>query len=204
MKIIAISGSYRKGKTTDSLIEKALAGAQAINKEITIEKISLIDKDIKYCKNCMVRRNDVPDKRIAKCVINDDMQAIYRQLDEADGYVFGCPVNMGAVTALMKTFLERVCWVLARPGNAPLKGCPEPRNPRKKKAIIIVTSGIVPPIMRIFCDGATSVIKSVSHCSLNAKVIGSFYAGAVENKGTDTYFSKAEKLGQKLAKDLMR
>jgi len=94
--------------------------------------------------------------------------------------------------------LERICWLCAKPGKRPLNGCPEPRNKKQKKAIIIVSSGIVPPFLRVFCDDATSLIKSVCDSSLNASVVGSFYAGALEKRGVNFYFGKAFNLGKKI------
>jgi len=198
MKIVAIMGSYRKGKTIDTLMDKAIEGVKDGNSAARVEKISLIDKDIQYCKNCMACRKDDPAKAIAKCPIEDDMQQIYPLLDEADAYIFGTPVNMGAVTALMKTFLERICWTFARPGRWPVKGCPKPRNKRSKKAIALVSSGIIIPLLRRWCDDATPLIKSVCQSSLNARLVGSLYAGAVEKRGVEHYLDRAYKLGRKL------
>jgi hypothetical protein len=127
------------------------------------------------------------------------MDAIYAMVDEADGYIFGTPVNIGNVTAVMKTFLERLCWVFARPGTWPLAGCPTPRTTRDKAAIVIVTSGIVRPLLRRWCDDATPLIKSVCADSLNAKVVGDLYAGAVEKRGVEVYLNKASRLGKRLA-----
>ena len=199
MKIVAIMGSYRKGKTIDTLLDKAIEGAKAGNPQVEVEKVTLVDKHIEYCKNCMVCRNDNPEKNVAKCIISDDMQTLYPKLDEADAFMFATPVNMGHETAIMKTFLERICWVLAKPGNYPVKGCPEPRTRQRKNAIIILSSGIIHPLLRRWCDDATSLIKSMCSVSLNAKVIGSLYAGAIEKRGLAPYLDKAYKLGQKLA-----
>jgi len=199
MKVVAIIGSYRKGKTIDTLVKKTIEGIKSANPGAEVETIYLIDKEIKYCKNCMVCRNDEPGKKIAKCIISDDMQAIYQTIDDAEGFVFGTPVNIGAVTAVMKTFLERIMWVLAKPGTMPINGCPIPRTAVKKQAVIILSSGIIPPIFRRWCDDATSLIKSVCTSALNAKVVGTLYAGAVESRGLGKYSSKAYKLGQKLS-----
>ena len=200
MNILAIMGSYRKGRTIDTLMDKAIEGAKANSADdVHVDKLYLIDKNIEYCKNCMVCRKDDTDKSIAKCIISDDMQEIYPMIDEADGFIFGTPVNMGNVTAVMKTFLERTCWVFARPGKRPISGCPTPRTARKKKAVIILSSGIIPPIFRRWCDDATSLIKGQCICHFNAKVLGSLYAGAVEKKGVDVYLNKAYNLGRKLA-----
>ncbi len=197
MKILAIVGSYRKGKTIDTLVDKAIEGAVS-GGAVCLDKLYLIDKHIEYCRNCMACRNDDADKERATCVVSDDMDTIYPMMEEADGYIFGTPVNMGAVTAVMKTFLERVCWVFARPGTRPIQGCPTPRTARKKRAVVIVSSGVVPPLLRRWCDDATSTVKSVCVCSLNAAVVGSLYAGAVEKRGCDVYADKASALGVKL------
>lgn len=200
MNILAIMGSYRKGKTIDTLMDKAIEGAKVNSADdVHVDKLYLIDRDIEYCKNCMICRKDDTDKSMAKCIISDDMQEIYPMIDEADGFIFGTPINMGTVTAVMKTFLERTCWVFAKPGKRPVNGCPTPRTTREKKAIIILSTGIISPIFRRWCDDATSLIKSQCTCGLNAKVLGSLYAGAVEKKGVDVYMDKAYNLGRKLA-----
>lgn len=198
MKILSIIGSYRKGKTIDTLVDKAIEGAKAHNDNVTVDKLYLIDKKMEYCKNCMVCRNDDPKKEIARCVILDDLQEIYPIINGADCFIFATPINCGTVTAVMKTFLERTCWVFAKPGKRPISGCPEPRTARKKKAIIILSTGIVPSIFRRFCDDATSLIKSNCDCCFNAKILGTLYAGAVEKKGLNAFLDKAYKLGAKL------
>lgn len=198
MNILAVMGSYRKGKTIDTLMDKAIEGAKASNTDVQVDKLYLIDKNIEYCRNCMACRRDDEDKNIAKCVISDDMETIYLMIEKADGFIFATPINMGTVTAIMKTFLERTCWVFAKPGTRPIRGCPTPRTVRKKKAIIIMSAGIIPPLLRRWCDDATSLIKGQCVCSFNAKVLGSLYAGAVEKRGIDVYLDKAYKLGKKL------
>jgi multimeric flavodoxin WrbA len=199
MKVLVVNGGYRKGKTIDAIVEKLIEGVKQ-NPDISVESIRLIEKDIKYCTNCMVCRNDDPSKEVAVCPIDDDMKEIYQSIQDADAFVFASPINMGTVTAVMKTFLERTCWTLAKPGTKPIKGCPEPRTTKKKKAVVILSSGVVPPILRTFCDDATSLIKGCCQCSFGAKVIGSIYAGAVEKKGLDHYSQKAYELGKRLAK----
>lgn len=198
MHIVAIMGSYRKGRTIDTLLDQAIAGAMAAQPDASVDKIVLVDRHIEYCRNCMTCRNDDPSKSIATCVIQDDMQSIYPLLNQADAYIFGTPINIGHETAIMKTFLERVCYVLAKPGKYPLEGCPTPRTTKKKKAIAIMSSGVVPPLLRMFCDSATTLIKEFCGCILNARLVGSMYAGAVEKRGVDVYAAKAYQLGRKL------
>jgi multimeric flavodoxin WrbA len=197
VNILAVVGSYRKGKTIDTLVDRAIEGVK-YNAGVHVDKVVLVDRSIEYCRNCMVCRHDVETKLQAHCIIADDMQDIYPLIAKADGYIFGTPVNMGHVTAVMKTFLERICWVFAKPGTRPIPGCPTPRRERKRKAIVIVSSGIISPLFRRFCDEATPLIKQTAHDSLNAKLIGSLYAGAVEKRGIERYSDKAYALGKRL------
>ncbi|MCD4784370.1 MAG: flavodoxin family protein [Candidatus Eremiobacteraeota bacterium] len=199
-KVLAISGTYRKGKTIDTLIDKAIEGLQGTYDDIDVEKIRLIDKDIQYCRNCMVCAGDDPDKPYARCVIDDDMQEIYRKMSEADGFILGTPVNMTAETAVMKAFLERSCFVMGKPGNYPIKGCPEPRSAKRKCALIIVSSGIVFPLMRVLCDRATPLLKDFCNGHLNAAIVGAMYAGGVTRIGVEPYYDEAVRLGKRLGK----
>ena len=198
MKLLAISGSYRKGRSIDKLVERAIEGSLE-NSDVSVESIRLADRNIKYCTNCMVCRNDDPSKEIANCPIVDDMQEIYPAIQEADAFIFATPINIGTATAVMKTFLERTCWTLAKPGNKPIKGCPQPRTKKQKRAVIILSSGVVPPILRRFCDDASSLIKSSCGSSFGARVMGTLYAGALENRGMDRYLDKAYELGKRLS-----
>ncbi len=198
MQIVAIIGSYRKGRSIDTLVDRAVAGVRSAQPEAEVERINLIEKRIEYCKNCMVCRNDDPAKPVADCVIDDDMREIYPLLERADGYIVATPVNMGSSTAVLKTFLERVCWVLAKPGRRPLPGCPVPRSARKKRAVAIVSSGLILPVLRRFCDNATPLIKDVCRCSLGARMVGSLYAGGVEKRGVEYYAGRAFRLGKRL------
>lgn len=199
MKVVAIMGSYRKGKTIDTLVERALDGIRETDPGAEIEKISLVDRSIGYCRNCGVCRKDDPEKPIAKCAIPDDMQDILPVMRNANAYVYGGPIFEGTVNALTKTFLERICWTLARAGRWPIRGCPEPRITEKKRAVVILSSGLIVPLFRWFCDDATSLLKSTFRDSLNAKLAGSLYAGGVEKVGIDRYLDRAFGLGRRLA-----
>ena len=200
MRLLAIVGSSRKGKATDTLVDKAIAGAASHSKDIQAKKINLVEHDIGYCRNCLACRDSKTKGPIARCSIHDDMDHIKGYVLNSDCLIFGTPVHMGYATAIMMTFLERICWTFAKPEKNYLtvKGCPLPRSKKKRKAIIIVTSGIVPPISRRFCDWATAQIKDIAQNSLNATILGDMYAGDIEHRGVEHYFNKASKLGRRL------
>jgi FMN-dependent NADH-azoreductase len=200
MNLLAIVGSPRRGKSTDTLVDKAIEGVKSKSPNCRVKKISLIEHDIKFCKNCLVCRESKTNAPVAQCSIRDDMDHIKEDVLNSDLLIFGTPVHMGYATGVMMTFLERICWIFAKPERTVLtiKGCPLPRSDKKRRAIIIVTSGIIPPIYRKLCDWATDQIKGVIEDSLNGKIVGDIYAGDLEHRGVERYFDKALKLGKRL------
>ena len=166
MNLLAIVGSPRKGKATDTLVDRAIEGARDVDKDVEVTKINLIDRDIKHCRNCLACRDSNKPGPVAKCAIRDDMDEIYERVLASDALVFGTPVHMGFATGLMTVFMERICWTFAKPEKRYLtiRGCPTPRDTKRRKAAILVTSGIVPPLYRRLCDQATPLRYS-SHFS---------------------------------------
>ncbi len=200
MNLLAIVGSPRKGKATDTLIDKAIEGVKSKSPNCNVKKLLLADYDIKFCKNCLACRDSKTEEPVANCSIRDDMDLIKEDVLKSDLLILGTPVHMGYATAIMMTFLERICWTFGKPEGKILTiyGIPIPISNKKRKAIILITSGIVPPIYRRFCDDATRLIKGTIQDSLNAKTVGDMYAGDIEHRGVDYYLAKAFNLGRKL------
>jgi hypothetical protein len=173
MNLLAIMGSPRKGKATDTLLDRAVEGAVHSNPGLSVQKVILADHNLRYCTNCLVCRDRQTDER-------------------SDLLILGTPLHMGYVTSLMMVFLERVCWTFAKPEGKvfTISACPIPRSEKKRRSVTILTNGIIPPIYRKFCDGADS---------LNAKTVGDLYAGNIEARGVEHYLDKAFNLGRKLA-----
>ncbi len=203
MNLLTIVASPRKGKATDTLVDKAIAGAKEASPDCTVKKLYLSDYEIRFCKNCLVCRDRETDEPVSECTIHDGMDEITKDVLASDALIFGTPVHMGYAPAIMTAFLERICWTFAKPERQVLtvKGCPLPRSEKQRRAVIIVTSGIVAPLLRRFCDAATPLIKGTIKDSLNAKTVGDMYAGDLEHRGVDRYFGKAKKLGYKLTRN---
>lgn len=200
MNLLAIVGSPRKGKSTDLLVDKAIEGFTSKAPDCRAKKIYLIDHNIQHCRNCLSCRESKTQEPLASCAIRDDMDDISEYVLNSDALIFGTPVHMGYATGLMMCFLERICWTFAKPEKSYLviKGCPAPRSDKKRKSITIVTSGIVPPLYRRFCNQAAPLIRGVIKDSLNAKTVGEMYAGDIEHRGVERYFDRAFKLGTRL------
>ena len=99
MKIIGISGSPRVDGNTEILVKEALEGARLKGAEI--EFVALSGKQINGCLACATCGKD------GKCIIDDDMQAVYPRLMAADGVIIGTPIYYGMMASQTKAFIDR-------------------------------------------------------------------------------------------------
>ncbi len=109
MKILAISGSPRKGGNTDTLLKVAL---DVLNKKrIETEFITLSGKKILTCTACMACSNE------PTCILEDDFDTIFRSMLDSDGFIIGSPVYFGSATAEIIALLDRAGYVSRKNGN---------------------------------------------------------------------------------------
>ncbi len=99
MKVLGISGSYRKNGNTDILVKEVLRGIESEN--INTEYIFLDNYNIGDCIGCEAC------KETYKCVIKDDMQKLYPLIMDSDAIVLGSPTYFYNVTGKVKNFLNR-------------------------------------------------------------------------------------------------
>ena len=99
MKVLAISGSPRKGGNSDILTDEVLRGASESGAET--EKIYLQDLSISPCRACYGCRES------GKCVQKDDGDYILEKLIEADTIILSSPVYFYSISAQMKTMIDR-------------------------------------------------------------------------------------------------
>ena len=83
-KVIVISTSLRRGSNSDMLADKFVEGAKSAGNEV--EKISLVGKDIHFCKGCM------GCQKLGRCVIKDDVNDIMEKVLEADVVCWATPI----------------------------------------------------------------------------------------------------------------
>lgn len=199
-KVVGIVGSYRKGRTIDSAVSAILKGAETKGAET--KKIYLLDKHIEFCTNCRSCVQDKSDEARGRCVLNDDMTEILREIDNADGVVLGASINFFNVTAVMKRFIERLLPYCYWPWGNILPRFRIKKKKMNKKAVIATSSSCPAWLGRIIFRGALSVLKAAARC-MGARVVKSFYFGTVCIK-EDSHLSKkallkARKTGEKLA-----
>ena len=78
MNITAIVGSYRKGRTVDTVIDAILSAARETGAETS--KVYLMDQHIQFCTNCRQCTQQEGPYRGA-CPLEDDMSAILDALE---------------------------------------------------------------------------------------------------------------------------
>ncbi len=106
MKVLVLHGSARKGGDTDTLAERFLAGmAEAGRHEV--RHFYPIDMNIAHCRGaaCMACGGD---GGTAGCIVQDDMQAVYPALREANVVVVATPMFWGYMTSQLKTLFDRL------------------------------------------------------------------------------------------------
>ncbi|KLU59588.1 2-amino-4-deoxychorismate dehydrogenase [Peptococcaceae bacterium CEB3] len=105
MKVIAYNGSPRKNWNTATLLKHALEGAASQGAET--ELLHLYDINYKGCISCFACKLK-DGKSYGKCAINDALTPVLRKVEEADALIIGSPIYFGAVTGVLRSFLERL------------------------------------------------------------------------------------------------
>ena len=99
-RVIVISTSLRKGSNSDILADQFVEGAKAAGNEV--EKISLVGKEIQFCKGCF------GCQKLGRCVIDDDVNEIMGKVMQADVVCWATPIYYYEMSGQMKTLIDRM------------------------------------------------------------------------------------------------
>lgn len=99
IRILAISGSPRRGGNSEQLLDSLIKGAKESGAEP--EKLVVCDYTISPCQEC----GDC--HATGKCRIDDEMQGIYPKLLEADHIIVASPVFFKGAPAQLKALIDR-------------------------------------------------------------------------------------------------
>jgi len=104
-KIAAIYGSPRKkgntGLLLDSFLEGTVSAAAGSKKDLEIKKIITASLNISSCRGCG------NCSKTGECIIDDDMQQVYKDLIEADFLAVASPVFFTTVSGYLKALIDR-------------------------------------------------------------------------------------------------
>lgn len=99
MPILILNGSPRRGGNTDILLRHLEQGIASAGKKA--RQVYLAELAIAPCMSCGACELD------GHCLIEDDMQALYGWLEQADCIVLASPVYFYSVSAQAKAFIDR-------------------------------------------------------------------------------------------------
>ena len=99
-KVIVISTSLRAGSNSDMLADRFIDGAKAAGNDV--EKISLVGKNIQFCKGCL------GCQKLGRCVIKDDVNDIMAKVLKADVICWATPIYYYEMSGQMKTLIDRM------------------------------------------------------------------------------------------------
>jgi len=193
MRVLGIAGSPRKNGNTDMLLAEFMRGAESRG----VETKTIILRELKYntcihCDGCLKDGN---------CVIKDDMQQIYPEMENADIIVMASPIQFMGVTATMKAMIDRCQALWAR--KYVLK-IPPLGDRRKRKGFFVSVGGRKIP--NLF-EPSLVMMKTYF------RIIDVDYAGELLFKGIDEKgavashpdaLKQAFAAGQKIVEDLTR
>jgi multimeric flavodoxin WrbA len=131
--VCGIIGSPVKNGNVDLLVSEVLRGARS--KGAHTHKVYLNDLCIKPCQSCGT------DPRPEYCIIHDDMDTVYAELESCDSIVLGSPVYFDSVTAQTKLMIDRCNCLrpcVKRPNG---KSRFESRFSKTKKGVFVAVGG---------------------------------------------------------------
>lgn len=185
-KLVILLGSPRKKGNSATLASQVAQGAQDAGAQV--ESMWLHGMDIHPCNACdACLKTSEP-----ACVIEDDMQALYPKLLQADAILIASPIYWFTVSAQTKLFMDR-CYAFEGPGRNPLAD---------KRFAFVLAYGDSDP----FNSGAVNALRTFQDgmAYIGAKIAGTVYGSAskpgeiAQNKAL---MDKAYRLGQQLAAD---
>ncbi len=182
-KVLVLLGSPRKKGNSTTLAERIIKGAEAAG--ATVEKVYLHGQNISPCHACYGCR-----KENAKgCVVDDDMQPIYKKLIEADAWVIASPVYWFTMSAQTKLFLDRSFALFNEKKNF-FKG---------KRIAIAMSYGDADS----FSSGCVNALRSFqdSFAYTGSTIVGMVHGSADkpgEIKSNKSLMNQAEELGKEL------
>ncbi len=142
MKVIAFNGSPRKEWNTATLLKKALEGAKAQGAQTKL--INLYDLKYQGCISCFACK-EKNGASYGRCVVNDALKPVFKEVEESDAVIFGSPIYLGSVTGEMQSFLERLVFPYLTYTDPP-----ETLFPKKISSAFIYTMGLPENMMKDF------------------------------------------------------
>ena len=183
-RVLIVKTSPRKRGNSTLLAEQVAAGARAAGAEV--DSITVQGMDIQPCTACEACK----DTEEGDCILDDDMQALYPKIRQADVIVVATPVYFFTMSAQAKLFIDR-CYALIQTARGNLL--------TGKKFAFVLAYGDTD----LFTSGGINAIRAFQDMCryLEAEVVGFVYGTASEEgeiQSQSDLLEEAYRLGQKL------
>jgi len=166
--LLAVASSPRRNGNSESLLNEFCRAAEDAGWNVEMMKIN----NLKYrpCQACDACAKD------GKCILNDDMQAVYPKMIDADALVIASPVTFGSLNAQLKMFIDRFqCWWNAKYNlNQPFV-----REEENRQGFFICVGALK---RKRYCENAEEIIKVFFH-NINFKLAGTLFFRGYDEKG---------------------
>lgn len=184
-RIVGISGSPRRGGNTEILLEGVLEAAK--NNGADIKKIILNELNFSACQECEnIRRDGI-------CIVEDDWQKVFLEIENADAIIIASPIFFGSVSAQTKMMIDRFqCLWLAK-------------NIFKTYKIKKIKSGaficVEASQRKDFFENAKSIVKNF-FATIDADYTEELFCQGIDKKGTISNkpecLKKASEIGKRI------
>ena len=195
-KVLGIGGSPRKGGNSDILLKRLLKGVA--DESVVAEEIQLRDYQFQSCTGCERCRKD---KRCTE--LQDGMQLIYPKIKEAEGLVLVSPIHNYNMTALMKSFIDRLYCFYDFSNERPGSWSSQLADQGRKAIIVAVGEQMSREEggMDLTLQAMRLPIEALGYEVINEMpVLGIFNKGKVKKYPAE--LEKAEQLGKLLANSI--
>lgn len=133
IKVLAFSGSPRRGGNSETLLDWVLA---AMDQEpgVKIEKIPLAEADVNPCRGCNAC------EKLNRCVQRDGMDVLHDKIIDADCIILAAPIFCMGICAQAKALIDRFQVFRSRKFVLKLPVVP-PERKGKRLGIFLSTAG---------------------------------------------------------------
>lgn len=186
--LLAILGSPRKNGNTEAVLDAAISGAQSAGADV--EKVVLDKLKIQPCRECYTCSKN------GYCVIEDDMQPLYRKILASNRMILASPIFFMNFSAQAKLMIDR-CQCLWERKYGLKEGFPDEVDGVLRKGSIIAVGGAH---NRNLFEGILMTAK-VFFDAINVKMDGTLlFRGADEKnymEGRPDLLELAKQFGEK-------
>lgn len=189
-RVLALTGSPRKGSNTDTLVASVMKGvAQTGGQGETIRLADLVIGPCIDCGGC---------HKTGRCVIKDDMQGLYDKILAAQVIILGSPIYFYGLSAQTKAFIDRMqaMWSRKQLLVASSQWMPAP----EKKGYLVAVAATMGP--KVFVGA--QLCAQYAFDAMGFHYDGDFLVRGVEHRGDMKKMAdkleEAEQFGRKICR----